>query len=181
MVETRGTLQRLRAGGGNSAEVPRCGPLIPATAHRRRALVNGSLTYGDMITNHAVKEKLMNAQTPASSVDDESLPIEPGLEQLTSQIENDTERTASSLARLTSASIDKLEALMAEIQEMREFLKAEDERIRREIVNYTQLNQSVALAAAKIQTAVVGPWRSTPQPQPSSGRDRIKRWPGTAR
>ena len=107
------------------------------------------------------------------------------LDELPVQIEKDTERTKSSLARLTSHSIDRLERLMSEIQEMREFLISEGERVQREIANYAQLNQSVALAATKIKAETVGAWKGTAiageahsgAKQLSNGREKLKRWP----
>jgi hypothetical protein len=74
---------------------------------------------------------------------------------------------------------------MSEIQEMREFLRSEGERVHREVVNYAQLNQNVALAATKIKAETVGTWKSTSlagdthssAKQLSNGRERLKRWP----
>jgi hypothetical protein len=127
----------------------------------------------------------MSGPTSASAADDKSLPAQSVLDELPVQIEDDTERTKSSLARLTSHSIDRLERLMSEIQEMREFLISEGERVQREIANYAQLNQSVALAATKIKAETVGTWKSTAiageaqsgGKQLSNGRERLKRWP----
>ena len=127
----------------------------------------------------------MNAPTSAPVADDKSLPVKSALEEFPAQIENDTERTKSSLARLTSNSVDRLERLMSEIQEMREFLISEGERVQREIANYAQLNQSVALATTKIKAETVGAWKSTAiaaeahsgAKQLSNGRERLKRWP----
>jgi hypothetical protein len=50
---------------------------------------------------------------------------------------------------------------MSEIQEVREFLMSEGERVQREIANYAQLNQSVTLAATKIKAETVGTWKNT--------------------
>jgi hypothetical protein len=127
----------------------------------------------------------MNAPTSAPLADDESLPVSSALEEFPSQIENDTEQTKSSLARLTLNSVDRLERLMSEIQEMREFLVSEGERVQREIANYAQLNQSVALAATKIKAETVGRWKSpaiageshSSVRQLSNGREKLKRWP----
>ena len=58
----------------------------------------------------------MNAPTSAPVADDTSLPVKSALEEFPAQIENDTERTKSSLARLTSNSVDRLERLMSEIR-----------------------------------------------------------------
>jgi hypothetical protein len=125
----------------------------------------------------------MSAPTSAPVADDKSLPVQSALDELPIQIQDDTERTKSSLARLTSHSIDRLERLMSEIQEMREFLISEGERVQREIANYAQLNQSVALAANKIKSETVGAWKGTAvageahSKQLFNGRERLKRWP----
>ena len=127
----------------------------------------------------------MNAPTSAPVADDKLLPGKSALEEGPAQIEDDAERTKSSLARLTSNSIDRLEGLMVEIQEMREFLRSEGERVQREIVNYAQLNQNVALAATKIKAETVGTWKNTTvagdaisgTKQLSNGREKLKRWP----
>jgi hypothetical protein len=73
----------------------------------------------------------MSAPTSAPVADDKSSPAQSAVDELPVQIEDDTERTKSSLARLTSHSIDRLERLMSEIQEMREFLISEGERVQR--------------------------------------------------
>ena len=127
----------------------------------------------------------MNAPTSAPVADDKLLPGKSALEEGPAQIEDDAERTKSSLARLTSNSIDRLERLIVEIQEMREFLRSEGERVQREIVNYAQLNQNVAVAASKIKAETVGTWKSTAiagdaysgAKQLSNGREKLKRWP----
>src|SRR6516162_3360922 len=128
----------------------------------------------------------MNAPTSAPVADDKLPPGKSVLEEGPAQIEDDAERTKSSLARLTSNSIDRLERLIVEIQEMREFLRSEGERVQREIVSYAQLNQNVALAASKIKAETVGTWKSTAvaagdthsgAKQLSNGRDKLKRWP----
>ena len=75
-------------------------------------------------------------------------------------IETDAERIRSTLVRMTSNSIHELEGLVSELQEVREFLKSEGERVERTFMNYAQLNQS-ALAAIKIISETVGPWKST--------------------
>jgi hypothetical protein len=121
----------------------------------------------------------------SAPVDERSLTVQSALDELPVQIEDDTERTKSSLARLTSNSIDRLERLMSEIQQMRDFLRSEGERVQREIVNYAQLNQNVTLAATKIEAETVGTWKSTAvagdshsgAKQLSNGREKLKRWP----
>jgi hypothetical protein len=125
----------------------------------------------------------MNAPTFVAAADGKSLPTKSGLVQLT-QIEDDPERTQVSLARLTSNSVDKLGDLISEIQEMREFLKSEGERVQLEVGNYMQLSQSVATALEKIKADTIVPWiradgeaRRSGTKQLANGRERLKRWP----
>ena len=70
------------------------------------------------------------------------------------QIETDAERIRSSVARLTSNSIDGLGELTSELQELQEFLKSEVEREQGEIES--------ALAGIKIIMETIAPWKSTP-------------------
>jgi hypothetical protein len=68
------------------------------------------------------------------------------------QIEDDAERSRSFVARMTSNSIDELGELASELtsalKNLQEYLKAEGERVQREIVDYAHLNRT-ALAAIK--------------------------------
>lgn len=68
------------------------------------------------------------------------------------QIEDDAERSRSFVARITSSSIDELGELSSDLtsalQNLQEYLKAEGERVQREIVDYAHLNRT-ALAAIK--------------------------------
>ena len=75
-------------------------------------------------------------------------------------IDTDAERMRSTLHRMTSNSVGELEGLFSELQEVRDILKSEGGRVQREVANYAQLNQS-ALAAIKINTDTIGPWKST--------------------
>ena len=59
----------------------------------------------------------------------------------------------SSVARLTSNSIDGLEGLTAELQELQDFLKSEVERVQGDIES--------ALAGIKIIIETIAPWKST--------------------
>jgi len=70
------------------------------------------------------------------------------------QFETDAERIRSSVARLTSNSIDGLEGLTSELQELQEFLKSEVVRVQGEIES--------ALAGIKIIIETIAPWKSTP-------------------
>jgi len=86
------------------------------------------------------------------------------------KVEIDAERIRSSIARLTSNSIDELEKLTSELEELQEFLKSETGRVQREI-------ESV-LAGIGIIIETIAPWKtaSTANARPN-GHDRIKRWP----
>ena len=118
----------------------------------------------------------MNAPTCASSAEEKSLsvnapPMKWALADLPDQIKGDTEKTAQ-----------KLEELISELQEMIEFLRSESDRVQCEIVNYGQLQQSVASAATKIKTETIGTWKITGDTQhsaarPLNGREKLKRWP----
>src|SRR5262249_39384742 len=69
------------------------------------------------------------------------------------QIETDAERIRSSVARLTSNSIDELEGLTSELQALQEFLKSEVNRVQREIQS--------ALDGIKIIIETIAPWKTT--------------------
>jgi hypothetical protein len=108
---------------------------------------------------------LMNAPI-LSAAAEKSLPVESEVEAEISklvaqknprrptQIEIDAERIRSSVARLTSNSIDGLEGLTSELQGLQEFLKSEVERVQSEIES--------ALAGIKIIVETIAPWKSTP-------------------
>jgi hypothetical protein len=62
------------------------------------------------------------------------------------------ERFNSSVARLTSSSIDELQGLVSELQKMQEFLKSE--------VDNVQCQIDSALAGINIIVETIGPWKS---------------------
>ena len=82
------------------------------------------------------------------------------------QIEDDAESSRSFVARITSNSIDELGELSSDLtsalQNLQEYLKAEGERVQREIVDYAHLNRT-ALAAIK---TIIETTRA-----PSNGKD----------
>jgi hypothetical protein len=70
---------------------------------------------------------------------------------------------------------------MSSLQDVREFLRLEAERVEREVANYAVLQQSVASAATRILTETIGR-----KPTTVSGegvrqlfgvREKLKRWP----
>jgi hypothetical protein len=98
------------------------------------------------------------------------------------EIDTDTDRMRTMVGRITAHSLQELEALAAELEEVREFLKAESERVQREIANHAQLNKST-LSAIRNITETIGPWKNTapdgdeahsiaepPVPEPASER-----------
>ena len=87
--------------------------------------------------------------------------------------EFDAERIRSSVARLASNSIDDLEKLTSELQQLQDFLKAETERVQHQIGD--------VLAGIGIIIETIAPWKTTgvasAQHTNANGRDRLKRWP----
>jgi hypothetical protein len=63
-------------------------------------------------------------------------------------------RLRSSIARLSSNSIDGLEGLTSELQELQRFLNSEVQRVQGEIES--------ALAGIKIIIETIAPWKSSP-------------------
>ncbi len=70
----------------------------------------------------------MNSPIP-EEVTEKSLSVESALDSTHTKIEFDAERIRSSVARLASNSIDDLEKLTSELQQLQEFLKSETERV----------------------------------------------------
>jgi hypothetical protein len=109
----------------------------------------------------------MNVPTPSADAE-KSLPTEGDVEaeicklveqevpKLAPQIVNDGERIRSSVARLTSSSINDLEGLMSELQQLQEFLKSEVGRMQREIDS--------VLEGVKIIVETIAPWKSITDP-----------------
>ena len=80
--------------------------------------------------------------------------------RLPSQVQVNAERIRSSVARLTSNSMNELEGLTSGLQQLQEFLRSEAERVEREVES--------ALAGIKIIVETISPWKSTrasPTPQ----------------
>ncbi|HET9538341.1 MAG TPA: hypothetical protein VFP43_23835, partial [Mesorhizobium sp.] len=70
--------------------------------------------------------------------------------------EYNAEQIRSSVARLTSSSIDELQGLVSELQKMQEFLKYEVDSVQRQIDS--------ALAGINIIVETIGPWKSIQPP-----------------
>jgi hypothetical protein len=87
------------------------------------------------------------------------------------QIETDVERIRSSVARLTSNSIDGLQGLTSELQELQRFLNSEVERVQGQIES--------ALAGIKIIIETIAPWKSSPVSQAPPTTARAVRGPAS--
>jgi hypothetical protein len=110
-----------------------------------------------------------SAVAPTSASAPNSAPLEPTLNlesalgaelsklanqqssKMSAPFENHAERIKSSVARLTSSSIDELQGLVSELQKMQEFLKSEVDGVQRQIDS--------ALAGINIIVETIGPWK----------------------
>ena len=125
-------------------------------------MVRAEWTRSDWVT-----EGLMNTQTVSRAVE-KSVPVDSEMEaelgniveqsppKRRAQIETEVERIRSSVARLTSNSIDGLAGLTSELQELQKFLNSEVQRVQSEIES--------ALAGIKIIMETIAPWKSSPVP-----------------
>ena len=104
----------------------------------------------------------MNAPTSSSAAAAEkslSSDVEAEISRLVEQripkplthIEADAEKIRSAVVRLTSNSIDGLEGLSSELQQLQTFLKSEVERVQGEIES--------AVAGIKIIIETIAPWK----------------------
>ena len=102
-----------------------------------------------------------------------STPEEVAAQTTHTKMEFDAERIRSSVARLVSASIDDLEKLTSELEQLQDFLKSETDRVRHQIGD--------VLSGIGIIMETIAPWKTTrvagPQNTHENGRDRLKRWP----
>jgi hypothetical protein len=114
----------------------------------------------------------MNSPTP-EEVTEKSLSAESAKPAQTAhiKIEFDAERTRSSVARLASNSIDDLEKLTSELQQLQQFLKSDTERVQDQIGD--------VLAGIGIIMEIIAPWKTTgvagPQNAHANGRDTLGR------
>jgi hypothetical protein len=98
-------------------------------------------------SSSAPAEKLLSSvEAEISKLVEQKIPNAP------TRVESDAERIRSSIARLTSTSIDGLEGLMSEVQQLQTFLKSEVERVQCEIES--------ALAGIKIIVETIAPWKA---------------------
>jgi len=93
--------------------------------------------------------------------------------KLPSQLEHRAERIRSSVARLTSSSINELEGLTLELNALQEFLKSETDRVQREVES--------ALAGLRIIIETISPWKSIPTSVATPRREVLNGVKGTKR
>ena len=99
------------------------------------------------------------------SAPEETLATQPGKEKSepSTPLEINTERFNSSVARLTSNSIDDLHKLASELQKMQEFLKTEVDSVQRQIES--------AVAGINIIVETFGPWKNFAGTHPPGTRN----------
>jgi hypothetical protein len=98
------------------------------------------------------------AEKPLSSDHEAAIsgPVEKKVTRTPTQIEADAERIMSSLARITSNSINGLDVLSSKLQQLQAFLKSEVGRVQDEI--------ETALAGIKIILETIAPWNNKSPP-----------------
>ncbi len=84
----------------------------------------------------------------------------PGVEPQTS--EQATANINSLLDRVSGSSVTEIDALIADLRNVRDFLHSEGERVQREIASYAQLSQ-VAMTSIKIIADSMGQWKTKVQ------------------
>jgi hypothetical protein len=90
----------------------------------------------------------LDVEAEISKLAEESIP------KRSPQIESEVERIRSSITQLTSSSIDGLEGLTSELQDLQRFLNSEVQRVQGEIES--------ALAGIKIIIETIAPWKNGP-------------------
>jgi hypothetical protein len=114
----------------------------------------------DTPTSAAPDEKTSAAEEAAATQSKEK-------SNSSSPLEASAERFNSSVARLTSNSIDELHQLAAELQKMQEFLKSEVESVQRQI--------NSAVAGINIIVDTIGPWKNMAVAQtPATGNRHVR-------
>ena len=125
-------------------------------------------------TPEEATEKSLSAKRLAGSEVQNLVEQESGrrAQTLQTKMEVDAERIRSSIARLTSNSIDELQGLTSELQELQRFLNSEVQRVQGEIES--------ALAGIKIIIDTISPWKSNPVSlaTPTSARS-VRAGPGS--
>ena len=78
---------------------------------------------------------------------------------------SDTDSVSNVIDRVSAASVEEIDRVIGELQEMREMLRREGERVRRELTGYAGLSQS-AMASMKVIADTLAQFKpETPQLQ----------------
>ena len=105
--------------------------------------------------NHPLRSSFLEAPPETPDVEKAiSNLLEQAAPKLSPQSENNVERIRSSIARLSSVSIDGLQGLTSELQELQTFLNSEVSRVQGEIDS--------ALSGIKIIMETIAPWKTPP-------------------
>jgi hypothetical protein len=102
----------------------------------------------------SLSEEIAEKSLSAKSTEETEIgaPTDQDNPKLPTKAEHRAERIRSSVARLTSSSINELEGLTSELNALQEFLKAETDRVQREVES--------ALAGLRIIIETISPWKS---------------------
>ena len=102
----------------------------------------------------SLSEEIAEKSLSAKSTEETEIgaPTDQDNPKLPTKAEHRAERIRSSVARLTSSSISELEGLTSELNALQEFLKAETDRVQREVES--------ALAGLKIIIETISPWKN---------------------
>ena len=101
-----------------------------------------------VLSSSATAERSLSSEGEGET----SRPAEQEMPKTRLAIEADAERIKSAVVRLTANSIEGLEGLASELQQLQAFLKCEVERVQSEIES--------ALAGIKIIIETIAPWKS---------------------
>lgn len=84
--------------------------------------------------------------------------------EIEAQPEPVTENLNALIRRVSGASMDEIDRVIAELQGVREMLRAEGDRVNREIAGYASLNHA-AMTAMKVIGDSITQWKGTPNKQ----------------
>jgi hypothetical protein len=107
-----------------------------------------------MGTKQVAEEQMMDSPVPPE-ISEQAVQAE-SRSEISPQTRNSAERIRSSIAQSTSNSIQDLEKLTSELQELQQFLKSEVARVQGEIEN--------ALGGINIIMETITPWKSPAAP-----------------
>ena len=81
--------------------------------------------------------------------------------QFRSQTNEDVNEVSTAIARMADITVSELDQLLSELQRLRDYLRAEGERIQREATRYAEVNQT-ALASVRIINDSMASWKGNP-------------------